>query len=339
MIARSRNQRRAGRPAPDPSSKKPADGTKASDTLAISGTVIEAYGRRVLVRREDDRTSSVRCKVRGRRLDVVAGDEVCLKPGEGEHDEWVVTDRLPRRNLLQRTDSRGVDEPLAANLDQLGVVVAPRPAADPFMIDRYFAGAGYAGIDTLLIVNKRDLLEADAAAAAELAFLETYRRIGVPVVTVSAKQALGLDDLLDRLRGRRTLLAGQSGVGKSSLTNALCGGAARATSELSTGSGEGRHTTVASAIVSLPWGELADTPGVRDYAPPVVPAQQVQTGFREIAALTGKCRFLDCLHLREPQCAVQAAVEAGSIDPRRLESYRRLLNLTRQLDEKRGWRD
>ena len=88
----------------------------------------------------------------------------------------------------------------------------------------------------------------------------------------------------------------------------------------------------------LPWGELADSPGVRDYAPPVVPLRDVQHGYAEITALSGGCRFPDCLHLREPQCAVQAAVAGGAVDARRYESYRRLLNLTRQLDEKRGWR-
>jgi ribosome biogenesis GTPase len=90
--------------------------------------------------------------------------------------------------------------------------------------------------------------------------------------------------------------------------------------------------------VTLPWGELADSPGVRDYAPPVVPLMSVQDGYPEIAALAPGCRFQDCLHLRELQCAVQAAVEDGKVDARRFESYRRLLNLTRQLDEKRGWR-
>jgi ribosome biogenesis GTPase len=298
---------------------------------------VESYGRRVQVRLEGSEVP-VACKIRGRRVELVAGDQVTLQPEPNSTDTpWVVVERLPRRNVLLRTDSRGGDESLAANLDQLGVVVAPRPTCDPFMVDRYLAGAGYAGIAPLLVLNKRDLLETEYRDV-DFSFIETYRRVGVPVVAISAKHHLGLDELIDHLRGKRTLLAGQSGVGKSSLTNTLCGGSYRATSELSTGTGEGRHTTVSSAILSLPWGELADSPGVRDYAPPVVPLKEVQRGFTEIAATAAGCRFLDCLHLREPQCAVQEAAQTGAIDPRRLESYRRLLNLTRQLEEKRGWR-
>jgi ribosome biogenesis GTPase / thiamine phosphate phosphatase len=95
---------------------------------------------------------------------------------------------------------------------------------------------------------------------------------------------------------------------------------------------------VSSAIVRLPWGELADSPGVRDYAPPVVPLKDVQRGFPEVLARADGCRFQDCIHSREPQCAIRLAVESGEIDSRRYESYKRLVNLTRQLDEKRGWR-
>lgn len=236
--------------------------------------------------------------------------------------------------MLSRSDSRGLEESIAANLDQLGVVVAPEPACDPYIVDRYVAGACYAGIAPILIVNKQDLT-ADPGA---LAFTEPLRRLGLPVYVVSARTGAGLPELVEGLRGRRSLLAGQSGVGKSSLLNALAGDAIRATGHLSAGSGEGRHTTVSSAILRLPWGELADSPGVRDYAPPVVPLKDVQHGYAEIAALAVGCRFQDCQHLREPQCAVQAAVASGAIDGRRYESYRRLLNLTRQLDEKRGWR-
>lgn len=295
-----------------------------------TGCVVESYGRRVLVERPDGERTP--CKLKRKNLDLVAGDDVRIELAAGD-DEWTVAERLPRRNVLCRSDSRGRTESLAANLDQLGVVVAPRPACDPFMVDRYVAGARFAGIDALLIVNKQDL----PAETGDLGFVEAFRSAGLPVVQVSARTGAGLQELIERLRGRRSLLAGQSGVGKSSLLNALAGEAVRATGHLSQGSGEGRHTTVSSMILRTPWGEIADSPGVRDYAPPVVPLKDVQLGFAEIATRAHECRFLDCLHVREPQCAVQAAVEAGGIDARRYESYRRLLNLTRQLDERRGW--
>ena len=295
-----------------------------------TGCVVESYGRRVLVARGD--AEGVPCKLRRRDLDLVAGDEVRIAVSPGD-DEWTVVERLPRRNVLCRSDSRGRSESLAANLDQLGVVIAPRPACDPFIVDRYLAGAAQAGISTLLVVNKQDL----GGEGDDLSFVEPLRAIGLPVVAVSARTGTGLDELVARLSGRRSLLAGQSGVGKSSLLNALAGEALRATGHLSSGSGEGRHTTVSSAILKTPWGEIVDSPGVRDYAPPLVPAREVQHGYLEIAGLAAGCRFPDCLHLREPQCAVRTATEGGQVDARRYESYRRLLNLTRQLEERRGW--
>ncbi len=321
-----------------PAGRKGADGKRTPSEPARTGCVVESYGRRVVVL-TDDTVERISCKIRGRRTEVVAGDKVELQreSGGAESEYWVVAERLPRRNVLQRTDSRGGVEDIASNLDQLGVVVAPKPTCDPFIIDRYLAGAGYAGIEPFLILNKQDLIGAGEFTPADFAFIDTYRRIGLPVITVSAKRGTGLDALRDHLKGRRTLLAGQSGVGKTSLTNALCEGVYRATAELSVGSGQGKHTTVSSAIVQLPWGELTDSPGVRDYAPPVTPVPDIQRGYLEIIQRAQGCRFQNCLHLREPQCAVQAAAQAGEIDPRRLESYRRLVNLTRQLDEKRGW--
>ena len=295
------------------------------------GCVVECYGRRVVVAVANG--EQLACKLRGRRMGVVAGDRVRVER-EGNSNDWVVVECLPRRNVLLRSDSRGGEEPIAANLDQLGVVVAGRPVCDPFVVDRYIAGASYAGIAPLLIVNKCDL----GVSAEDLQYIAAFRDLGMPVVSVSARLRDGLDELIERLRGKRTLLAGQSGVGKSSLTNALAGRERQATATLSAGSGEGRHTTVSSSILALPWGELADSPGVRDYSPPLVPLQFVQRGFSEIEARAGGCRFQDCLHLREPQCAVAAAAAAGQIDARRYESYRRLVNLTRQLDERRGWR-
>lgn len=297
----------------------------------LTGCVVESYGRRVIV--APPTGPALPCKLRGRKLDVVAGDEVVVEKHEGS-DDWTVVERLRRRNVLSRTESRGLAESIAANLDQLGVVVAPRPACDPFIVDRYVAGAFQSGIAPLIIVNKCDLPDDTGS----LSFVGPLEALGLPVRHVSAHQGAGLPDLIAILTGKRTLLAGQSGVGKSSLLNALAGDALRATGQLSDRSGEGKHTTVSSAILRLPWGELADSPGVRDYAPAVGAPQDVQRGFPEIMVRARGCRFQDCQHLREPQCAVQAAVAAGDIDRRRYESYRRLVNLNRQLDEKRGWR-
>jgi len=293
------------------------------------GTVVESFGRRVVVVLDQNRR--IDSKVRGRKLEVVVGDLVELE-GSDATGEWLVVERLPRRNLFTRSNSRGNQESLAANLDQLGVVVAPLPACDLFIVDRYLAGASFAGIACVLIVNKCDLPRTTEDESA----LVAYRSADVPVLEVSARSGHGMDALRQLLTGRRTLLAGQSGVGKSTLFNELSGGAFRATRTLSTASQEGRHTTVSSAIVTCPWGELVDSPGVRDYAPPLVPLRDVQRGFTEIQAVSARCRFQDCLHSREPGCAVQSGVEAMQIDGRRYESYRRLLNLTRQLEERRG---
>ena len=298
-------------------------------TGQLTGHVVESFGRRVVVALPDH--SHRQCKIRGRRLDVVVGDVVVID-GRAQPDDWVVVDRQSRRNLFSRSNSRGEPEALAANLDQLAVVVAPVPSCDLFIADRYLAGASYAGIECLVIANKVDL----ARSPDDQAALDAYRKAGIAALDVSAKGGIGMDALQTSLAGRRTLLTGQSGVGKSTLFNQLSGGAYRTTRTLSDATGEGRHTTVSSAIVTLPWGELVDSPGVRDYAPPLVPLRDVQLGFAEIAAASAKCRFQDCLHAREPDCSVQRAVMESRVDPRRYESYRRLLNLTRQLEERRG---
>jgi ribosome biogenesis GTPase len=239
-------------------------------------------------------------------------------------DELQVLEVLPRKTTFARTDSRGRIESLAANLDLLAVVFAPEPTPDLFIVDRYLAGAAYAGLDALVILNKADL-GADV-------WLDEYRQAGYATLAVSAKDNSGLDAFRAGVAGKQFLLAGQSGVGKSTLTNALLPHSQRPTRELSNASGEGRHTTVSSALLYMPGGgALIDSPGVRDYAPPPLTDDKVQVGWAEILALAPNCRFNNCLHLREPGCAVLAAVDGGTVSPRRYESYKRLLNLMRQL--------
>jgi ribosome biogenesis GTPase len=290
--------------------------------------VVESFGRHVIV--ETRSGERLPARLFGRRLATVCGDRVLLQATSSPSDEARVVEVLPRDTLLARTDSRGRTEPLAANLSLLAVLIAPEPPSDPFIADRYLAGAAYAGLDAVVILNKADLEPATMAPVRAMA--AEYAAAGYRVLEVSARDGAGLEALRALLRDQVTMLVGQSGVGKSTLSNALVPASQRETRELSTATGEGRHTTVSAALHRLPsGGELIDTPGVRDYAPAPVPDAGIQRGWPEILALAPHCRFNDCLHLREPGCAVTTAVAAGQLPRRRYESYKRLVNLMRSL--------
>jgi ribosome biogenesis GTPase / thiamine phosphate phosphatase len=261
----------------------------------------------------------------GKRTEVVCGDHVRID-AISAGDELQIVEVLPRSAVFTRTDSRGRLESLASNVTLLAVVFAPEPAPDLYIVDRYLAGAAYAGLRTLVILNKAEL----ATKASDL--LSDYRNAGYRTLAVSAKHGAGTDELHAQVRGEIFLLAGQSGVGKSTITNTLLPQSQRPTRELSNASGEGRHTTVSSALFDMPGGgALIDSPGVRDYAPPPLADDKVQVGWPEILSRAPQCRFNDCLHLREPNCAVLAALKQEEISARRYESYKRLLNLMRQL--------
>lgn len=282
--------------------------------------VVECFGRRVVLEFSSGQRQAA--QVFGKKLSPVCGDEVRVD------EQGQVVEVLPRRTLLARTDSRGRSESLVANLTLVAVILTEQPAADPYVADRYLAGAALANVRGVVLINKADLAESEEFAALQA----EYRLAGYSVLKISALNGDGLEPLRELLRNETTLLVGESGVGKSTVSNALIAGNARATRTLSDATGEGRHTTVSAASFNLPaGGRLIDSPGVRDYAPAPVADAQVQQGWPEIMKCLGQCRFNDCLHLREPGCAVTAAVERGEIAPRRYESYKRLLNLMRQL--------
>jgi ribosome biogenesis GTPase len=291
--------------------------------------VIESYGRRVLV--ETAGGTRVPAELFGKRLSCVCGDDVEIRsPSREAGDVSKVVAVIPRRTLFARTDSRGRTEPLAANLTLLVAIVAPEPSPDPYITDRYLAGAAFAGVPAMVVLNKSEL---DGAGSEDYAALvRDYEQAGYPVQRVSALQDATLTELKAALRGQVAMLVGQSGVGKSTLTNRLAPESSRATRTLSDSTGEGRHTTVSTALFRTPdGGELIDSPGVRDYAPPLVDDATIQVGWPEILALAPQCRFNNCLHLREPGCAVTDAVPAGTLSARRYESYKRLVNIMRGL--------
>jgi ribosome biogenesis GTPase len=286
----------------------------SSDTALVVAT----FSRRMRVRLADGDEAEARIK--GKRLQPVCGDRVVVEAIEGESD-WLITAICDRANALTRPNLRGDVEVLAANLDMLVCVAATTPKPDWFVVDRYLCAAESMGIPAVVAFNKTDIADPGES-------LGVYREIGYPTVNCSAVSGDGLDGLEELMRGKTAIIVGQSGVGKSSLINALLGDAALRTAQISAKTREGRHTTVNSVMLDLPaGGAVIDSPGVRDYAPALTSVAEVIRGFREIEKAGHDCRFANCRHLKEPGCAVKAAVETGDIDARRYESYRRALRL------------
>lgn len=290
----------------------------------VECVVVSSYGRRFDLRLGDGNV--LRARQRGRRLRPVCGDRVlaeALPHGEG----LLITEVLPRSNELARPDARGRKEVLAANITMLAVVTAPTPRPDWFIVDRYVAAAELMQADALIVCNKIDIGADDTFEAV----LRDYARLDYRVIHTSAVLGDGRDDLRAALEEHTTIFAGQSGTGKSSLLNCLDSDLGLATGDISRKSGEGRHTTVRSTMFELaPGSFVVDSPGVRDFAPSIDEPDRVEAGFREIAVASAACRYADCRHLAEPDCAVRAAVDAGRISARRLESYKRLLRLTKE---------
>ncbi len=226
---------------------------------------------------------------------------------------------------------------MAANLTQLAVVLAPLPAPDLFMLDRYLCAAESASLHALVIINKNDM----PGTAGLLAALSGHISLGYDVISISANNGIdGMGPLSLALASQTTIMVGQSGVGKSTLTRLLTDEVVDITVGELMREEEGRHTTTASRLYDCRnGGRIIDSPGVRDFAPAIDSLERATLGFREIAQLAGQCRFQDCRHMQEPGCAVRAATDTGVIAARRYESYRRLRRLYEELWEKRSERE
>jgi ribosome biogenesis GTPase len=295
-----------------------------------SATVIATYSRRMGLRL--DSGEKVDARIKGKRIRAVCGDTVMAEPIKNEKD-WLITRIGARRNELTRPNMRGQVEVLAANVDTLIIVASVSPLPDWYIVDRYLCAAELMGVESIVVFNKIDLLEGHDI---EIPELQEYRDIGLSVIECSAETEKGISELRRALAGKCNIVVGQSGVGKSSLINKLVIDSNQRTAQISSKSGEGRHTTVNSVMIPLiGGGYVIDSPGVRDYAPALSESSDAAQGFREIAAAAQSCRFANCRHLREPGCAVKDGIEQDTISYRRYESFKRVVNLTEKLSDNR----
>lgn len=295
----------------------------AADTSLLKGRIIAAHGRHYTVEMPDGHTRQ--CFPRGKKSGPAVGDLAIIQP-QGEA-EGVIERIEPRRNLLYRSDEMRTKQ-FAANVDQLLIVVAVEPAFSPELVGRALVAARSADISPLIILNKSDLHTGFEQAYAQAQTLASDYDPPIPVIPTNALDAEAtVTTLLPWLHGKHSLLLGQSGMGKSSLLNALIPQAQAATQEHSVALDAGRHTTTSTRLYHLPQadGALIDSPGFQNFGLFHLSPGEIEHGFPEFARHAANCRFYNCAHRREPDCGVLAAVKKGEIRPERHELYLRIL--------------
>jgi ribosome biogenesis GTPase len=286
-----------------------------------NGLIVAHFGTQVAI--EGDSGESQRCHLRANLEGLVTGDRVVWCAGD---PTGVVVARKSRNSVLKRPDPYGNLKPIAANIDQVFIVLAALPEPHANLIDRYLVAAETVHIEPVIVLNKTDLLANDTGLREKIDdLLSIYPELGYRLLRANTLDG-GLSELHAALHDKVSVLVGQSGVGKSSLINALLPHAELRVGALSENSNKGTHTTTAAQLFHLPvGGSLIDSPGIREFGLWHMSREQVEAGFIEFRPLLGSCKFRDCRHQQEPGCALLAAEAAGDISPRRLASYRQIV--------------
>ncbi len=289
------------------------------------GVVITRYSMHADV--ENLQGEIFRCNLRRTLANVVVGDEVLWRQGleQLQGISGVIEGVKPRKNELSRPDYYDGIKVIASNIDRIIIVSSVLPALSLNIIDRYLVICENAKIPAVIVLNKVDLLNDEQYLEAEQQ-LKIYQDLGYQTLMLSAETGKNLENLTGLLAQGTSIFVGQSGVGKSSLVNQILPEVNALTGAISEISGLGQHTTTASRLYHLPQGgQLIDSPGIREFGLWHLTAEQITQGYLEFQPFLGQCKFRDCKHLQDPECALQEAVAEGKIHPLRFENYHRLL--------------
>ncbi|OSN03331.1 small ribosomal subunit biogenesis GTPase RsgA [Lonsdalea iberica] len=308
---------------------------------AQEGTIISRFGMHVDVEATDG--TQRRCNIRRTIKSLVTGDKVVWRPGNETLGgiSGIVEAVHPRESVLTRPDFYDGVKPIAANINQIVIVSAILPELSINIIDRYLVACETLEVEPLIVLNKIDLLDEESLKFVD-EVMDIYRALHYRVLMVSSKTGGGMKALETALTNRVSIFAGQSGVGKSSLLNALLypEEGKILVNEVSDNSGLGQHTTTAARMYHFPHGgDVIDSPGVREFGLWHLDPEQVTQGFIEFRDYLGSCKFRDCKHDTDPGCAIRAALERGEIAPERFDNYHRILESLSQVKTRKSFSD
>ncbi len=286
------------------------------------GLVIAHYGKRVDIEGENGQLYP--CHLRQNMPSLVTGDYVIWHE-TADHSSVIIA-QTPPQNVLLRPEASGKLKPVAANIDSILIVIAPEPWPMEILIDRYLVAAEAMQITPTIVINKSDLLDVDTKTKL-MPVIQIYQNIGYQCIFASSQTAQGMDDLNAFLADKTSVFVGQSGVGKSSLVNTLIPNTEVAVGKVSMATQRGRHTTTTTRLYHMPnGGDLIDSPGIREFGLWHMNEAEIAAGFIEFAPFIQQCKFRNCRHRNEPDCALLQAVDDSKVHPQRLQDFYRIVD-------------